>query len=70
MGVVNDLKFSQDGSLLIASIGQEHRLGRWSSMKNAKNAVAVIRLVQATAEPEQVTNGQHGPVSKKAKLTN
>jgi ribosomal RNA-processing protein 9 len=41
---VNDLRFSEDGKCLIAAIGQEHKLGRWSSIKSAKNSIAIIKL--------------------------
>ena len=43
-GFVNALKFSQDGRYLIAGIGQEHRLGRWWRLKEAKNSICVIPL--------------------------
>ena len=38
------MKFSEDGAYLIAAIGQEHKLGRWSISKNAKNTIAIIKL--------------------------
>jgi len=41
---VNDLKFSADANYLIAAIGQEHKLGRWSINKNSKNSVLIIKL--------------------------
>jgi ribosomal RNA-processing protein 9 len=41
---VNDLKFSEDGTYLYAAIGQEHKLGRWSTNKKAKNSVEVIKM--------------------------
>ncbi|RNA10783.1 U3 small nucleolar RNA-interacting 2 isoform X2 [Brachionus plicatilis] len=44
-GFVNDLKFSEDGSYLIAGVGQEHKLGRWSINKNAKNSILIIKLI-------------------------
>jgi len=44
LGFVNSLQFSADGRLLIAGIGQEHKLGRWWHIKTAKNAVCIIRL--------------------------
>lgn len=43
-GVVNDLKFSKDGNYLIAAIGQENRLGRWATIKKAKNCTLFIKL--------------------------
>lgn len=41
---MNDLKFSEDGNYLIAAVGQEHKLGRWSKAKSAKNSILVIKL--------------------------
>ena len=43
-GFVNDLKFSSDGQFLIACLGQEHRLGRWWRIKEAKNQLMYISL--------------------------
>lgn len=43
-GFVNDLKFSSDGSKLIAACGQEHRFGRWWMLKDAKNFMRVFEL--------------------------
>lgn len=41
-GFVNSLEFTSDGSSLIAGVGQEHRLGRWWRLKEAKNVILVI----------------------------
>lgn len=41
-GFVNHLCFTNDGKKLIAGIGQEHRLGRWWTNKEAKNVIQVI----------------------------
>lgn len=43
-GFVNSLQFSPQGDFLLAGVGQEHRLGRWWRIKQAKNAVYVIPL--------------------------
>ena len=43
-GFVNSLEFAADGKTLIAGIGQEHKLGRWSVNKKAKNSIVVIKL--------------------------
>ncbi|XP_033746030.1 U3 small nucleolar RNA-interacting protein 2-like [Pecten maximus] len=45
-GFVNSLKFSKDGDMLVAGIGQEHRLGRWWRIKEARNGAVVIKLKQ------------------------
>ncbi|GAB6029635.1 hypothetical protein CHUAL_005372 [Chamberlinius hualienensis] len=47
-GHVNSLQFSSDGSVLVAGIGQEHRLGRWFVNKQSKNNVVVIPLKYKT----------------------
>ncbi|KAL8578592.1 pre-rRNA processing protein [Nucella lapillus] len=43
-GFVNSLKFSPRGDFLVAGVGKEHRLGRWWSIKTARNQVLVIPL--------------------------
>jgi len=43
-GFVNSLAFTADGEYLIAGIGQEHRLGRWWSLKEANNSICVVPL--------------------------
>ncbi|XP_029006001.1 U3 small nucleolar RNA-interacting protein 2 isoform X2 [Betta splendens] len=43
-GFVNSLKFSSSGQFLVAGVGQEHRLGRWWRLKEAKNGIYVIPL--------------------------
>ena len=42
---MNSLKFSSNGEYLIAGVGQEHRLGRWWKIKDAKNSVCIIPLI-------------------------
>ncbi|NWV77962.1 U3IP2 protein, partial [Dasyornis broadbenti] len=48
VGFVNSLKFSATGDFLVAGIGQEHRLGRWWRIKEAKNSICIIPLKQKT----------------------
>ncbi|XP_048879826.1 U3 small nucleolar RNA-interacting protein 2 [Brienomyrus brachyistius] len=43
-GFVNSLKFSNSGNFLVAGVGQEHRLGRWWRIKEAKNGIYIIPL--------------------------
>jgi ribosomal RNA-processing protein 9 len=43
-GFVNSLQFTNNGDFLIAGIGQEHRLGRWWALKEAKNKILIIPL--------------------------
>jgi len=44
-GFVNSLKFSSNGEYLIAGVGQEHRLGRWWKLREAKNSVCIIPII-------------------------
>jgi hypothetical protein len=48
---VNDLKFSSDGTNLIVAVGQEHKLGRWSTNKSVKNTISIIKLDILTVAP-------------------
>nr|XP_033782503.1 U3 small nucleolar RNA-interacting protein 2 [Geotrypetes seraphini] len=50
MGFINSLKFSNVGDFLVAGVGQEHRLGRWWRIKEAKNAVYIIPLKRVPPE--------------------
>ncbi|CAB4025935.1 U3 small nucleolar RNA-interacting 2, partial [Paramuricea clavata] len=50
VGFVNALAFSSNGSFLVAGIGQEHRLGRWWRLKDAKNCVCIIPITRTTNE--------------------
>jgi len=43
-GFINDLQFTSDGNYILAAIGQEHRLGRWSRIAEAKNQLLCIPL--------------------------
>lgn len=45
-GFINALCFTPDGAELIAAVGQEHRLGRWWRIPEAKNSIVVIPLIQ------------------------
>ncbi|XP_037535279.1 U3 small nucleolar RNA-interacting protein 2 isoform X2 [Nematolebias whitei] len=43
-GFINSLKFSSSGQFLVVGVGQEHRLGRWWRLKEAKNGIYIIPL--------------------------
>jgi ribosomal RNA-processing protein 9 len=43
-GFINDLKFSADGKYIVAAIGQEHKYGRWSTVKDCRNSVVIVKL--------------------------
>lgn len=49
-GFINSLKFSTSGDFLVAGVGQEHRLGRWWRIKEAKNGIYVIPLKKVGAQ--------------------
>ncbi|NXJ74526.1 U3IP2 protein, partial [Trogon melanurus] len=49
VGFVNSLKFSAAGDFLVAGLGQEHRLGRWWRIKEAKNSICIIPLKRRAA---------------------
>ncbi|KAG8007743.1 U3 small nucleolar RNA-interacting protein 2 [Nibea albiflora] len=51
-GFVNSLKFSSSGQFLVAGVGQEHRLGRWWRIKEAKNGIYIIPLKRKLPNPE------------------
>nr|ACO12870.1 U3 small nucleolar RNA-interacting protein 2 [Lepeophtheirus salmonis] len=52
-GFVNALQFSPDGKTLLAGIGQEHRLGRWWRIKEARNSILVLPLNFNEEEEEE-----------------
>jgi ribosomal RNA-processing protein 9 len=43
-GFVNGLALGEDCSILIAVVGQEHRLGRWERKRGVKSGIRFIRL--------------------------
>ncbi|KAK6621303.1 hypothetical protein RUM43_011609 [Polyplax serrata] len=45
-GNINCMLFTNDGRYLIVGVGQEHRIGRWHSKKNVKNAIFLIPLLK------------------------
>ncbi|KAF5927951.1 hypothetical protein HPG69_013781 [Diceros bicornis minor] len=51
VGFINSLKFSSTGDFLVAGVGQEHRLGRWWRIKEARNSVCIIPLRRAPRPP-------------------
>jgi len=44
LGWVNSMCFTGEGKKLIVGVGQEHKLGRWTKVKAAKNGVVTITL--------------------------
>ncbi|XP_074952337.1 U3 small nucleolar RNA-interacting protein 2-like isoform X1 [Phalacrocorax aristotelis] len=51
VGFVNSLEFSAAGDFLVAGLGQEHRLGRWWRIKEAKNSICIIPLKRRATAP-------------------
>ncbi|XP_004521034.1 U3 small nucleolar RNA-interacting protein 2 [Ceratitis capitata] len=49
-GFINNLAFNNNGTKLFAAVGQEHRLGRWWRIKDAKNKIVIIDLVTNSAK--------------------
>ncbi|XP_019957203.1 U3 small nucleolar RNA-interacting protein 2 isoform X1 [Paralichthys olivaceus] len=57
-GFINSLKFSSSGQFLVAGVGQEHRLGRWWRLKDAKNGIYVIPLKRKPPSPEEAKTNE------------
>ncbi|CAH1970343.1 unnamed protein product [Acanthoscelides obtectus] len=45
-GFVNAMSFNSEGDKLLAAIGKEHRFGRWSTVKAAKNCIMVFPFIK------------------------
>lgn len=45
-GFVNAIAFSPDEKYVVFGVGQEHRLGRWSRIKEAKNSVVIVSIAK------------------------
>lgn len=46
VGFINAMAFTSDGDYLIVGVGQEHRLGRWWKIREAKNGILIIPLTK------------------------
>lgn len=55
-GFINSLKFSSSGQFLVAGVGQEHRLGRWWRVKEARNGIYIIPLKRKPPNPAQTND--------------
>ncbi|XP_050299763.1 U3 small nucleolar RNA-interacting protein 2 [Anthonomus grandis grandis] len=44
-GLVNCLQFTADGSKILVCVSRDYRLGRWNTVKTAKNCILVIPFV-------------------------
>jgi ribosomal RNA-processing protein 9 len=64
-GFVNGLCFAPDGSFVVAALSREHRLGRWSTIKQARDGVLLTRLqlpVQLRAREQSLFDGDSNNV--------
>ena len=43
-GFINGLALARSGRFVAAAVGQEHRLGRWFGLKEARNCLAIVPL--------------------------
>lgn len=43
-GFINGVEISSSGKYIVAAIGREHRLGRWETIKSAKNGIFIYKL--------------------------
>jgi ribosomal RNA-processing protein 9 len=43
-GFINGIEFFDNNKSLVAAVGKEHRLGRWSVNKNVKNGISIIKI--------------------------
>ena len=57
-GFVNGLSFSPDGKYLVAAVGQAHRLGNWTKIKETRNCLAIIPLNVKEEDDEQAESGE------------
>ncbi|KAF9955037.1 pre-rRNA processing protein [Mortierella alpina] len=57
IGVVNDLQLYQPTlskkTLLVAAVGQEHKLGRWLRIKEARNGLKIVALAPKSKDEAQ-----------------
>ncbi|TKA26304.1 hypothetical protein B0A50_05083 [Salinomyces thailandicus] len=65
-GVINDLAIvdvgerGEEGVLVAAAVGTEHRLGRWSEMSEAKNRLMLFEVPRKVAGAELGEDGDEG----------
>lgn len=57
--MVNDLQLYQPAmskrTVIVAGVGQEHRLGRWLRIKEARNC---LRIVELAGKSEEAQDGE------------
>ena len=45
-GFINGAAVCKNRNVIVAAVGQEHRRGRWSRLKKARNSLAIVKLPQ------------------------
>lgn len=59
VGVVNDLQLYQPTlsrkTLLVAAVGQEHKLGRWLRIKEGRNGMRIVELTAKSKDADDVS---------------
>jgi len=43
-GYINEIRFTSDGTRIVAACGQEHRLGRWWKLDGTKNCLKIFEI--------------------------
>ncbi|KAI6234129.1 WD domain, G-beta repeat protein [Aphelenchoides fujianensis] len=56
-GFINDIRFGADGRTVVLAVGQEHRAGRWWTIREARNAIVVLTLRTTSGERGALSNG-------------
>lgn len=59
LGFINDIRFSYDGCYIVCAVGQEHKRGRWWTLKEAKNRIVVISLQKDLIEVRETGNDEN-----------
>jgi ribosomal RNA-processing protein 9 len=47
-------------TLLVAAVGQEHKLGRWLRIKPARNSMKVVELPSKTKGAQEASEDENG----------
>ncbi|KAF9926714.1 pre-rRNA processing protein [Linnemannia zychae] len=62
IGMINDLQLYQPTlskkTVLVAAVGQEHRLGRWMRIKEGRNGLRIIELTAKSKESDDASQDQ------------
>ncbi|KAF7638952.1 hypothetical protein Mgra_00001476 [Meloidogyne graminicola] len=62
-GFINDIRFSYNGCYIVCAVGQEHKRGRWWTLKKeAKNRIVVISLHKESIERSLMRKDKDGVI--------